>query len=100
LSEFNPEKRNTTKHYVIHPCSISLNGSTPDNKGLHLSLQSSNIKICISPAIIELLNNVTTTLTSTEQCALGTSEEDCDKSDLWKVKSFDDDQFWFIRVGE
>jgi vacuolar protein sorting-associated protein 13A/C len=100
LSEFNPEKRHSTKHYVIHPCSISLNGSTPENKGLHLSLQSTHIKICISPAIIELWNNVSQTLTTTEQSAEDMCVEEIDHSHLWDVKPFDEDQFWFIRVGE
>lgn len=49
LSKFQPDVRTSVKNYVIHPCVISLNGSTKDDGGLHLSLMTSNIKISVSP---------------------------------------------------
>jgi len=52
MSKFNPAKRYITKHYILHPCGLSLNGSTPAGKGLHLSLNVSNIKLCVSPGLL------------------------------------------------
>ncbi|XP_055620155.1 intermembrane lipid transfer protein Vps13 isoform X3 [Toxorhynchites rutilus septentrionalis] len=96
-AEFNPETRNDTKHFVIHPCSISLNGSTPEGKGLHLSLNSTNIKISVSPAVIELMNNALTTLSANEQIKLDETQRAVDYSDLWNIQGYDPDEFWFIR---
>lgn len=100
LSEFNPERRNHTKHYVLHPCCISLNGSTPEDKGLHVSLNVSKIKICVSPATIELMNKILATMTHQENEQANVNKEPPDFSDLWAAKSFDDDDFWFIKVDE
>ncbi|XP_029725509.1 intermembrane lipid transfer protein Vps13 isoform X2 [Aedes albopictus] len=96
-AEFNPERRNDTKHFVINPCSISLNGSTPEGKGLHLSLNSTNIKISVSPAVIELMNNALQTLTANEQAKLDETQAPEDYSRLWDIKGYDPDDFWFIR---
>ncbi|EAT37516.1 AAEL010508-PA [Aedes aegypti] len=96
-AEFNPERRNDTKHFVIYPCSISLNGSTPEGKGLHLSLNSTDIKISVSPAVIELMNNALQTLTANEQAKLDETQAPEDYSRLWDIKGYDPDDFWFIR---
>ncbi|XP_058837903.1 intermembrane lipid transfer protein Vps13 isoform X2 [Topomyia yanbarensis] len=96
-AEFNPERRNDTKHFVIHPCSVSLNGSTPEGKGLHLSLNSTNIKISVSPAVIELMNNALVTLTTNDQIKLDETQRALEYNDLWDIKSYDPDDFWFIR---
>ncbi|XP_058466266.1 intermembrane lipid transfer protein Vps13 isoform X2 [Malaya genurostris] len=96
-AEFNPERRNDTKHFVIHPCSVSLNGSTPEGKGLHLSLNSTNIKISVSPAVIELMNNALVTLTTNEQIKLDETQRSVDYNDLWDIKTYNLDDFWFIR---
>lgn len=100
LSEFNPQRRHQTKHYVLHPCAISLNGSTPEDKGLHVSLQVSKIKICVSPATIELMNKIVATMTQQENETEKEKKEPVDYSDLWQSKEFDDDDFWFIKVDE
>lgn len=98
-SEFNPDRRSQTKHFVIHPLSIYLNGSTPDDNGLHLNLISTNIKIAVSPDIIELLNNVMTTMTDIDQKQLEETNE-VDYTDLWEVKTYEENDFWFIRPDE
>lgn len=100
LSEFNPQRRNLTKHYVLHPCSISLSGSTPEDKGLHVSLNVSKIKICVSPATIELMNKIVATMTLQENAQDNENYEPPDYSDLWMVKSFEEDDFWFIKPDE
>uniref|UniRef100_A0A182NLZ6 Vacuolar protein sorting-associated protein 13 n=1 Tax=Anopheles dirus TaxID=7168 RepID=A0A182NLZ6_9DIPT len=96
-AEFNPMRRNSTKHYVVRPCSISLNGSTPEGLGLHLSIQSTDIELSVSPAVIELMNNALQTLTAKEQSKLSEAATATDYEELWHVKEFDPDQYWFIQ---
>ena len=100
LSDFNPERRHQTKHYVLHPCSISLNGSTPEGKGLNVSLLVSRIQICVSPATIELMNKIVATMTLQDSETEKEKKEPIDYGDLWKPKEFDDDDFWFIKIDE
>lgn len=49
LCEFNPSRRNATKHFIIQPCTISLHGNTPESNGMNISLSTSDIRINISP---------------------------------------------------
>ena len=100
LSEFNPARRSLTKHYVLHPCSLALNGSTPEDKGLHLSLQMSKVKVCVSPATIELMNSIMATMTLQESESSEIEKLPPDYTDLWQPKSFEEDEFWFIKVDE
>lgn len=100
LSDFNPQRRNLSKHYVLHPCSISLSGSTPEDKGLHVSLNVSKIKICVSPATIELMNKIMATMTQQESEQTKALKVPTDYSDLWLAKPFEDDDFWFIKLDE
>jgi vacuolar protein sorting-associated protein 13A/C len=96
--EFNPEKRDSTKHYVIHPCQLSLFGSTPEGKGLFINLKSTEINMSVSPAIIELVNNVLATLQSKETTVLEEDKKAVDYSDLWDVRDFEESEFWFIKA--
>uniref|UniRef100_A0A182IQ42 Vacuolar protein sorting-associated protein 13 n=1 Tax=Anopheles atroparvus TaxID=41427 RepID=A0A182IQ42_ANOAO len=96
-AEFNPERRNSTKHYVVRPCTINLNGSTPEGLGLQLSIISTAIELSISPAIIELMNNALQTLTAKEQSKLNETADSTDLEQLWHVKEFDPEQYWFIQ---
>uniref|UniRef100_A0A182FL84 Vacuolar protein sorting-associated protein 13 n=1 Tax=Anopheles albimanus TaxID=7167 RepID=A0A182FL84_ANOAL len=96
-TEFNPERRNSTKHYVVRPCSISLNGSTPEGLGLHLSINSTDIELSVSPAIIELMNNAFQTLVSKDQPQSNEMHYSYDWESIWLVKEYDPDEFWFIQ---
>lgn len=49
LSEFEQNVKNAAKNYVIDLCSISLNGSSPQEDQLHISIVTSNIKVSVSP---------------------------------------------------
>lgn len=100
ICEFNPARRNATKHFVLQPCTLSLHGNTPEAKGMNISLSTSNIRLNISPAIIELLNKTITTLTASEEKDASIVKESPDHSDLWKIKEFKEEDFWFMKVGE
>lgn len=99
ICEFNPARRNATKHFVLQPCTISLHGNTPEALGLNISLSTSDIRLNISPAIIELLNKALTTLTASETKDASFVRELPDHSDLWKIKEFKEDEYWFMKVG-
>lgn len=49
ICEFNPARRNATKHFVIQPCTLSLHGNAPEETGMNISLSTSDIRINISP---------------------------------------------------
>lgn len=49
ICEFNPARRNATKHFVLQPCTLSLHGNTPEANGLNISLSTSDIRLSISP---------------------------------------------------
>lgn len=100
ICEFNPVRRNATKHFIIQPCTISLHGNTPEASGMSISLSTSDIRINISPAIIELLNKAVTTVTATEVKDESIVDEFPDYSDLWKIEKFKEEDFWFMKVGE
>lgn len=100
ICEFNPSRRNATKHFIIQPCTISLHGNTPEASGMSISLSTSDIRINISPAIIELLNKAATTVTASEAKNESIEDEFPDYSDLWKIEKYKEDDFWFMKVGE
>lgn len=100
ICEFNPARRNSTKHFVIQPCTISLHGNTPEASGMSVSLSCTDIRINISPAIIELVNKAITTVTATEAKDESITDEFPDYSDLWKIEQYKEDDFWFMKLGE
>lgn len=100
MCEFNPAKRHSSKHYILHPCSLSVNGSTPEGKGLHLSMQVTNIRLCVNPGIIELLNKAMSTLTAKDTADDNVVCTQPEYNSLWGTSSFDDNDYWFIRAEE
>lgn len=56
LCEFNPARRNATKHFIIQPCTISLHGNAPEANGMNISLSTSDIRINVSPGIVRILD--------------------------------------------
>lgn len=65
-----------------------------------MSLNVSKIKICVSPATIELINKIMATMTLQESTQANIKSELIDYSDLWTQKTFEEDDFWFIKVDE
>lgn len=51
ICEFNPSRREATKHFILQPCDIALHGNTPEAKGMHISLTTSDIRVNISPGM-------------------------------------------------
>ncbi|XP_069674534.1 intermembrane lipid transfer protein Vps13 isoform X2 [Periplaneta americana] len=98
---FNPAKRKETMAQILHPCSISLAGSTPEGQGLHLDICTTDIRLRVSPATIGLLSNVQGQLAvSADEAEDG--EKEVDYADIWTPKKFEDSEYWFLKteVGE
>lgn len=100
LSDFNPQQRNATKHYVLHPCSLSLSGSTPEGQGLHVDIKASKIKISVSPATIELMSKIMATITDQENANQTFETKSPEFENLWDEKRFEENNFWFLEAEE
>ncbi|XP_062132408.1 intermembrane lipid transfer protein Vps13 isoform X1 [Drosophila sulfurigaster albostrigata] len=98
MCAFLPERRELTRHYILHPCVISLQGSTPEEEGMHISLKLSDIIINVSPATIELLNKAMMSITvgTAEKAAI--EQQSNDFSQLWYPKPFSSRSYWFTKV--
>ncbi|RZC35600.1 vacuolar protein sorting-associated protein 13A-like, partial [Asbolus verrucosus] len=97
---YNPLRRSDTRGNVLHPVTISLAGSTPENKGLHLELLVTDIRLSVSPATIELLSRVTATATGSGTAESIDEEHLKNYSDIWEQKPYDDQDFWFLKGDE
>jgi len=100
MSAFLPERREMTRHYILHPCVISLQGSTPEEEGMHISLKLSDIIINVSPATIELLNKAMLSVTSGSMAKTAIAEESRNYSNLWNQRHFHSRTFWFTKVEQ
>ncbi|XP_055686925.1 intermembrane lipid transfer protein Vps13 isoform X2 [Lutzomyia longipalpis] len=100
MCEFNPSRRAQTRYYVLKPVNISLSGSTPETEGLHVALTVSSIEICISPGTIQLVNRILATMNEQESSATNEEVAKNEYVDLWNVKDFTDDDFWFTQIEE
>lgn len=86
-----------TRGDVLHPLSISLAGSTPDDQGLHMEVYLTDVRLSVSPAMIALLNTVYLTMVKGDSSMDDKSQEEIDHSELWAPRQYDDENFWFLR---
>ncbi|XP_023289292.1 vacuolar protein sorting-associated protein 13 isoform X2 [Orussus abietinus] len=95
---YNPEKRSDFIYQVLKPCSISVAGSTPEGKGLHIDVCCTDIHISVSPGVIEILNNVVQTITKTEAEDSEVAKPEPNYEGLWIVTPFDEHDYWFLKT--
>ncbi|XP_057669487.1 intermembrane lipid transfer protein Vps13 isoform X2 [Diorhabda carinulata] len=95
---YNPAQRSQTRSNVLHPLDISLAGSTPPEKGLHLELLITNVYLSVSPATIELLNKALATMTADASKINKEEEHIYNYENLWKDQEFTEDRFWFLNT--
>lgn len=95
---YNPAKRAETRGEILHPITISVAGSTPEDEGLHLEVIFTDIRIRVSPDTIELLNRVWATMYGGEAKNENVDQELDDYSNLWDFKSYSDNEFWFLKT--
>ncbi|VEN38118.1 unnamed protein product [Callosobruchus maculatus] len=95
---YNPAMRIQTRNNVLHPVTVSLAGSTPDDKGLHVELMITDVHLSISPSTIELLNRVLVTMTKGSTTDKEDEVEEVYYENLWQPKLFDDPDYWFLKT--
>ncbi|XP_030388188.1 vacuolar protein sorting-associated protein 13 [Scaptodrosophila lebanonensis] len=100
MSSFMPERREQTCHYILHPCVISLQGSTPEEEGLHISLKLSDIIINVSPATIELLNKAMMSISTGTAERAAIQQGPADYSNVWNSNTFHSRTYWFTKVEQ
>uniref|UniRef100_A0A1A9WMW5 Vacuolar protein sorting-associated protein 13 n=1 Tax=Glossina brevipalpis TaxID=37001 RepID=A0A1A9WMW5_9MUSC len=96
---FLPERREATRHYILHPCVISLHGSTPAEGGLHISLLFTDVILNVSPAALEIFNKIGQSL-SGQNVAKFIKKQTKSYEGIWKHKKFENDDYWFTEMEE
>ncbi|CAL7938935.1 unnamed protein product [Xylocopa violacea] len=95
---YNPTKRTDWIYQVLRPCSISVAGSTPEGKGLHVDVCCTDIHVSVSPGVIEILNKVVHTATKTEVKDQEFVVPEPNHEGLWIVTPFEESDFWFLKT--
>lgn len=97
MCEFDMGRRSPVRYYIVRPVAISIQGSTPDQRGLKVAVAISDISISISPLILELVNRIIAQTTHRSDETL-TEAAAVDHSDLWAPQPFDEDDHWYSQV--
>ncbi|OAD52957.1 Vacuolar protein sorting-associated protein 13A, partial [Eufriesea mexicana] len=95
---YNPMKRSDWIYQVLRPCSISVAGSTPDEKGLHIDICCTDIHLSVSPGVIEILNKVIHSVTKTDVKDEEVIITEQNYEGLWIVTPFKESDFWFLKT--
>lgn len=95
---FLPERREATRHYILHPCVISLHGSTPNEGGLHISLAFTDVILNVSPAALEIFNKIGQSLSGQNVTKL-IKKHQYHLETIWKQKKFESNDYWFTEMG-
>ncbi|XP_044002668.1 vacuolar protein sorting-associated protein 13 isoform X3 [Aphidius gifuensis] len=95
---YNPIRRADWIYQVLRPCTVSIAGSTPEGKGLHVDVSCTDIHLSVSPGVIEILNRVVQKLTAKET----DNEEEINKEPnhegLWLISPFQEKEYWFLKT--
>ncbi|KAI5727709.1 hypothetical protein M8J77_005899 [Diaphorina citri] len=94
---YNPLYRDETMSQILRPVTISLAGSTPEGKGLHLEVCATPLLMSVSPATIEMLNRINATIFTTQEQEEAALEE-VNNSNLWTQKRFEETDYWFLKT--
>ncbi|XP_076225482.1 vacuolar protein sorting 13C isoform X3 [Nomia melanderi] len=95
---YNPVKRSDWIYQVLRPCSISVAGSTPEGKGLHIDVCCTDIHVSVSPGVIEILNKVVHTATKTETKDQEVVISESNHEGLWIITPYEESDFWFLKT--
>ncbi|XP_026827312.1 vacuolar protein sorting-associated protein 13 isoform X2 [Ooceraea biroi] len=95
---YNPAKRADWIYQVLRPCSISVAGSTPEGKGLHLEVRCTDIHISVSPGVIEILSKVIHTVTKKEEEDKEIIKPEPNYEGLWIITPFEENDYWFLKT--
>ncbi|XP_017891074.1 vacuolar protein sorting-associated protein 13 isoform X2 [Ceratina calcarata] len=95
---YNPAKRSDWIYQVLRPCSISVAGSTPEGKGLHVDVCCTDIHLSVSPSVIEILSKVVRTATMKEPTNEEVVVAEQNYEGLWIVTPFEENEYWFLKT--
>ncbi|XP_058806498.1 intermembrane lipid transfer protein Vps13 isoform X2 [Phymastichus coffea] len=95
---YNPAKRSDWIYQVLRPTSISIAGSTPEDKGLHIDVQSTDIHLSVSPGVIEILNRVVQTITKKDEEGTEVKKPEPNHEGLWVITPFTEPDYWFLKT--
>ncbi|XP_018341629.1 PREDICTED: vacuolar protein sorting-associated protein 13C isoform X1 [Trachymyrmex septentrionalis] len=95
---YNPAKRADWIYQFLRPCSISVAGSTPEGKGLHLEVRCTDIHMSVSPGVIEILSKVIHTVTRKEEEDKEVVKPEPNYEGLWIVTPFEENNYWFLKT--
>ncbi|XP_074114843.1 vacuolar protein sorting 13C isoform X2 [Cotesia typhae] len=95
---YNPKKRADSVYQVLKPFSVSIAGSTPENKGLHVDVSCTDIHVSVSPGVIEILSRVMRGLTSSDEEADQFIRPDPSHQGLWLITPYDESEYWFLKT--
>lgn len=95
---YNPARRADAIYQVLKPCSVSIAGSTPEGKGLHIDISCTDIQISVSPGVIEMIGRIVQQSTFKEEEEGQTVKTDPTHEGLWLITPFDENDFWFLKT--
>jgi len=96
---YNPAKRADWLYQVLKPCSITISGSTPEEKGLHSEIFCTDIHISVSPGVIEILNRVIqTVMIEKEEKEMEIIKPEPNYEGIWIITPFEEYDYWFLRT--
>ncbi|KAL3279818.1 hypothetical protein HHI36_017325 [Cryptolaemus montrouzieri] len=95
---YNPLKRNETMSNILFPITVSIAGSTPPDKGLHVELLLTEIRFCLSPSTIGLLSNISAKFSATTATSEDEQRNSFQYSELWQPKPYQDEEYWYLRT--
>jgi len=95
---YNPAKRADWSYQVLKPCNINVTGSTPEGKGLHIETFCTDIRISVSPGVIEVLNKVIRMVMKKEEEDLEIVKPEPHYEGLWIITPFEKYDYWFLKT--
>ncbi|KAJ8665252.1 hypothetical protein QAD02_006914 [Eretmocerus hayati] len=95
---YNPKKRSDFLYQVLRPTTVSIAGSTPEGKGLHVDICSTDIHISVSPGVIEILNRVVQTITKANEEEDELKKLELNHEGLWTASPFKEPDYWFLKA--
>ncbi|XP_066591225.1 intermembrane lipid transfer protein Vps13 isoform X2 [Prorops nasuta] len=95
---YNPTQRSDWIYQVLKPCSVSMAGSTPEGKGLHIDICCTDIHLSVSPGVIEILSKVINSVTKKEEEDREVVKVEADHSGLWLITPYEENDYWFLKT--
>ncbi|XP_053594598.1 intermembrane lipid transfer protein Vps13 isoform X2 [Microplitis demolitor] len=95
---YNPAKRADSVYQVLKPFSVSIAGSTPENKGLHVDVCCTDIHVSVSPGVIEILNRVLRGVSLSDPETDHEVKADPNHQGLWLITPYEETDYWFLKT--